>query len=105
MVWLVLCPTVMKKSLNALAISCGSVRVLLSYCISAGDDLAWLLDGMMDLRIFACSLGSDCASRSLLVRSSFFALVTVFLRLFLYSLCFLIFSGVGCVIFLLYSSC
>ena len=69
----------MKKSLNALAIFCGSVSVLLWYVISVGDVLDWLLDGMMDLRILACSLGSARASRSLLVRSCFFALVIVFL--------------------------
>ena len=58
MVLLVLCPTVMKKSLNALAMSWGLVYVLFSYVTMDGVCLSWFLDGTTDLRILACCLGS-----------------------------------------------
>ena len=57
-VWLVLSPTVMKKSLNALAMSWGLVCVLFSYVMMDGDCLSWFLDGMTDLSILLCCLGS-----------------------------------------------
>ena len=76
-----------KKSLKALAMSWGLVYVLFSYVMSEGDVLDWLLEGMVDLRILACSLGSS--------RYCFLARVMFFLSIFLYCLCALRFWGVG----------
>lgn len=56
-VWLVLCPMVIKKSFNALAISVGSVYVVFSYLIDVGDCLGVLLDGIRLFKTFACCFG------------------------------------------------
>ena len=77
-VWLVLCPTVIKKSLKALAISWGSVYVVLSYLMSDGVVLSVALEGIMELSILVCSFWSPLASSSLVVSDVLFALVIVF---------------------------
>ena len=67
-----------KKSLKALAISWGSVYVVLSYLMSDGVVLSVALEGIMELSILVCSFWSPLASSSLVVSDVLLALVIVF---------------------------
>lgn len=98
MVWLVLCPMVMKWSLRAFAMSLGSVYVWFSYVIDVGEDLFGLFDGRIDFRILACFLWSFLVSCSCWFRCFFLAALTSLLTLFLCFLWFWMFLFVGCFI-------